>query len=258
MKSRISLFILACLLGLSGAAQAAGADVGRTAYTNNCAGCHGTLTSSWGVGAQAIQSAIQRNKGGMGRLASLSAADLQDIAAYMADPAASSTATTGTTTGSSTSAATGTATSTTGTGATGSTSAGDAGAVASNADVDRLYDWAERTYPQFFNSHGISQDSNGYYTRYYPGTNVYLASRDGQLYFIDGNRYEGMLGLGRIVDWLKQAGLASGTTPPASTSDAGKRDGDDGRESHGEREGRDDDDRDDDADESRHGGRDDD
>lgn len=237
MKSRFPLFILACLLGLSGAAQAASAAAGRTAYTNNCASCHGTLTSSWGVSAQGIQGAIQGNKGGMGRLSTLSATELQDIAAYMANPAASSTTTAGAATGSSTSATTGTATGTTGTSTAGTTSAGDTSAVASNADADRLYDWAERTYPQFFSSHGISsQDSNGYYTRYYPGTNVFLTSRDGQLYFIDGNRYEGMLGLGRVSDWLKQAGLASGATPPASTSDAGKRDGDDGRENHGERE----------------------
>ncbi len=208
MIKRISLFALLCFLGLSAGAQAVNADAGRSAYTNNCASCH---TTPWTTSAAAIQNAIQGNRGGMGRLSSLSAAELQDIAAYMSNPAGATTATT-----------TATAPATTGNPAV--TPAPSAATTPTSTDIDHLYDWAETTYPQLFTHHGLSQDMNGYYTRYYLGTNVYLLTRDGQLYFMDGNRTEGMLGLGKIADWLKRipAKAASAVTPSRETGEAGE------------------------------------
>lgn len=208
MIKRISLFALLCALGLSAGAQAANPDAGRSVYTNNCASCHAT---PWTTSAAAIQSAIQGNRGGMGRLSSLSAAELQDIAAYMNNPAgAATTTTTATAPASSNPAVT--------------TTPSAASTAPTSADIDQLYDWAEATYPQLFTHHGFSQDINGYYSRYYLGANVYLLTRDGLLYFMDGNRTEGMLGLGKIADWLKRipAKTASAATPSRESGEVGE------------------------------------
>jgi mono/diheme cytochrome c family protein len=54
---------------------------GAGLYSTYCAGCHGTLASSGvrGFSASIIQSAINRNTGGMGSLSTLTAAQLQLI-----------------------------------------------------------------------------------------------------------------------------------------------------------------------------------
>jgi mono/diheme cytochrome c family protein len=59
---------------------------GAALYSSNCAGCHGALTASTKIGADAtrIQNAIAGNSGGMGSLATLSAADIQAIASALA------------------------------------------------------------------------------------------------------------------------------------------------------------------------------
>ncbi|PNU20039.1 hypothetical protein C2E25_09640 [Geothermobacter hydrogeniphilus] len=55
---------------------------GSTLYANNCAGCHGGLSTSSkaGRGAAAIQAAIDNNTGGMNFLSSLTANEVQSIA----------------------------------------------------------------------------------------------------------------------------------------------------------------------------------
>lgn len=55
---------------------------GVALYNGNCASCHGTLANSKVKGASAttIQSAINRNKGGMGYLSTLSSTQIQAIA----------------------------------------------------------------------------------------------------------------------------------------------------------------------------------
>ncbi|MBT7480521.1 MAG: cytochrome c [Gammaproteobacteria bacterium] len=59
---------------------------GALLYSNNCAGCHGTGSSSSkkNRSKSAIQSAIQNNSGGMGALSSLPDAELDDLEAYLA------------------------------------------------------------------------------------------------------------------------------------------------------------------------------
>lgn len=213
------------LLGAT-SASAANADSGRTAYANSCASCHGVPSSPWGVSAQSLQSAIQGNRGGMGRLSTLSATDLQDIAAYLADPSATTVATnngTPTTTPSIPAPPTSTPT---------------------NSDSDRIFDWAESTNPQLFNSHSISENLEGYYLRYYPGTGVYLASQNGQLYYYNTRRpQEGVLPLGALSGWLNRL-----TQPtPATNTPARPGDDDNGREGGENHNGRDDNDRDQDS-----------
>lgn len=202
------------LVGVSSAASAANADSGRNAYANSCASCHSNPQSYQGVSAAAIQSAIQNNRGGMGRLATLSAADLQDIEAYLANP----TATTGAVTNppaTQPSPAIGTA----------------------NSDSDLIFDWAESVYPQQFGSHEISRNEGGYYWRHYPGTDVYLATLNGRLYFYNAGRSEeGALELGPVSDWLKRLGLPTATQGRPNDND------DDGHDDDGHKNGREDDD----------------
>lgn len=66
--------------------------IGKSLFTAQCQACHGTPPRMWdnaGRGTNnpsAIQSAISRNKGGMGYLSYLSTQDLMDIATYMGNP----------------------------------------------------------------------------------------------------------------------------------------------------------------------------
>jgi hypothetical protein len=58
---------------------------GKTAFDANCASCHGTPSRiAKASNAAAIQNAINNNTGGMGSLKSLTAQQLNDIAAYVA------------------------------------------------------------------------------------------------------------------------------------------------------------------------------
>lgn len=56
---------------------------GATLYTANCGSCHGSAGNLRGTSASSISSAISRNKGGMGRLATLTSSQIQNIADYL-------------------------------------------------------------------------------------------------------------------------------------------------------------------------------
>ncbi len=66
--------------------------IGKSLFNAQCQACHGTpprLSDNGGRGINnpnAIRSAINGNKGGMGYLSTLSTQDLTDIAAYMGAP----------------------------------------------------------------------------------------------------------------------------------------------------------------------------
>ena len=184
------------LIGLSSAASAANADSGKSAYATNCASCHSNPQSYQGASAPTIQSAIQKNRGGMGRLAALSSAELQDIAAYLANPSAATTV------------------------AVTTPPLTPPSQPAGTTDSDRIFDWGESMYPQLFGSHSTSQNVGGYYLRQYPGTNVGLATLNGRLYFYAGRPEEGMLDLGAVSDWLNQI------TPTATQGRPNDNDGD--------------------------------
>lgn len=63
-------------------------SLGKTAWSNNCASCHGGQISK-GQSASKIMSAISNNTGGMGFLSgSISANDANNIATYAANPGA--------------------------------------------------------------------------------------------------------------------------------------------------------------------------
>lgn len=248
------LLTIAALAALASGQASADAVYGASLYNSDCAGCHGNLTSTWATSAATIQNAIQRNRGGMGRLSTLSATDLQDLADYMNNPAAA-TASTGTTTGATTGTTTGTATGTTTTGTTAGTTTGTstgttAGTTAptSTAAVtpDTLFAALETAFPTYFGTHDATLTIGGYSIRYYPTTNLYLGILGNQLYFYnDSLPAQGIVSLGTASG--VSTALASPATSTAfgtqlaailagkSTTTAGKggkHDGDDGDNDH--------------------------
>jgi len=72
-----------------------GGTDGASLYNVKCSSCHGQLSSSsvLGVTASGIQSAINTNKGGMGKLSSLSPTNIEAIASVLASGASSSVGT---------------------------------------------------------------------------------------------------------------------------------------------------------------------
>ena len=75
-----------------------------------------------------------------------------------------------------------------------------------NAQLDAFFNWAEKKYPQYFPSTQASSTLEGYYARHYPATNVYMGAKDGKL-FVFGQAFGGLLPLGDMTKWLKEAGL---------------------------------------------------
>lgn len=74
------------------------------------------------------------------------------------------------------------------------------------ARIDALFNWAEKTYPEFFPEHVESMDVVGYHARHYPKSNVYLGTKDGHL-FVYGDQFGGMLDAGELEQWFSTAGL---------------------------------------------------
>jgi mono/diheme cytochrome c family protein len=70
------------------AATLAIAPTGTALYASNCAGCHGAIATSVKIAADFSRTlnAINNNTGGMGYLATLTAADIQAITAVLAAP----------------------------------------------------------------------------------------------------------------------------------------------------------------------------
>jgi hypothetical protein len=79
-------------------------------------------------------------------------------------------------------------------------------AVAANC----VFDWAERTYPQFFSPAGAASATMApYYYRYYAGTGAYLATSwaDNHLWLL-GAAFGGLLDVGARADFLAMTGCA--------------------------------------------------
>jgi hypothetical protein len=76
-------------------------------------------------------------------------------------------------------------------------------------DIDRLFDWAEATYPQLFGSHQTSQKAGIWRYRYFPEHNTHVGVNDKREVFIVGDAYEDMTYVGGFDALLKVAGLPS-------------------------------------------------
>ena len=93
--------------------------------------------------------------------------------------------------------------------------AGSAGAGASigaiggiDATSDRLFNFAERSYPGYFAGHAVSATGFGYYFRYYPATQTYIGSQGGQLYVLGPAFGAGVVPLGPLSAWIGTAANA--------------------------------------------------
>lgn len=79
--------------------------------------------------------------------------------------------------------------------------------VTEPTDPDRIFNWAETTYTQYFRPGGVSsQTGYGYYYRYYSQTNTYIASMNNRLYIYGPSQWgTNIIDLGALSDWLPQA-----------------------------------------------------
>lgn len=82
---------------------------------------------------------------------------------------------------------------------------GEGCTVSADSSSDRIFDWAEARYRHLFEAPGAaSQTLAGYYYRYYPVTQTYLGTKDGDIWYLDG--YTGMMfNVGRIEAFLPAA-----------------------------------------------------
>lgn len=77
------------------------------------------------------------------------------------------------------------------------------------ADAERVFNWAERQYPQFFAPAGTTLDSAvpGYLLRAYAATGSYIGintSGTPRLYYLGPASAQTLLDLGPLADWLAQ------------------------------------------------------
>ncbi|WP_284619797.1 hypothetical protein [Aquabacterium humicola] len=70
---------------------------------------------------------------------------------------------------------------------------------------DRLFNFAERFYPEYFAGHAISGHASGYYYRFYPATATYIGSQGGRLYVLGPAFGNQVTDLGPLVNWLPAA-----------------------------------------------------
>ncbi|MES2947529.1 MAG: M57 family metalloprotease [Pseudomonadota bacterium] len=60
--------------------------------------------------------------------------------------------------------------------------------ASSTVNSNRAFNWAEAVYSQYLSpSLAVSAIFDGYYYRYYPGTNSYVGTRDGNVYYMGSN-----------------------------------------------------------------------
>jgi len=77
--------------------------------------------------------------------------------------------------------------------------------AASTARANRVFNWAEATYPQYLApSLAASGTQSGYYYRYYPDTNSYVGSKDGISYYMGPDGVIHDMG-SESSNWLKAA-----------------------------------------------------
>jgi len=67
---------------------------------------------------------------------------------------------------------------------------------------NKLFDFAEKSYPQFFDPSKVKTIAlNGYLTRYYPDTDTYIGTKDFDIY-VYGNVFNGLLKVGVISGFV--------------------------------------------------------
>jgi len=76
-------------------------------------------------------------------------------------------------------------------------------------DAERIFNWAESAYAQYFvPAKPAIQEIQGYTYRYYSGSRNYLAVKDGKLWLLGPVSQDKVLNLGPLTDWLGKAKAA--------------------------------------------------
>jgi len=74
--------------------------------------------------------------------------------------------------------------------------------AAAVSDSDRLFNYAEQTYPQHFSPSGAATFTIGsYLARYYSGTDTYIGTLGNDVY-VYGNKFGGLMKVGQISDFI--------------------------------------------------------
>ena len=72
--------------------------------------------------------------------------------------------------------------------------------------VDRLFNYLEQSFPEFIAPAGSTTGLiEGYSYRYYPGTNAYVGSRDGRVYYLGSASNNEIRDIGAFADWYDEA-----------------------------------------------------
>lgn len=81
------------------------------------------------------------------------------------------------------------------------------GATGGTSDADRIFNWAEVHYASYLAPPAATaaQAFDGYTYRYYSGTNSYLATKNGHLWYLGAASANQILDLGATDSWLSQA-----------------------------------------------------
>lgn len=80
--------------------------------------------------------------------------------------------------------------------------------VGLQATADRLFNYAERFYPQLFAGHVVSNVYEGYYLRHYPATGHYIGTANARLYVLGPAFGNVVTDLGPLATWLPVAQAA--------------------------------------------------
>lgn len=76
-------------------------------------------------------------------------------------------------------------------------------------DSDRIFNYLEARYPQYLSPpNATSATGFGYYYRYYPGSNAYIGTANGQLYYLVPAINYNINTLGSVAEWLATAAQA--------------------------------------------------
>ena len=76
-------------------------------------------------------------------------------------------------------------------------------AQAGKTDSDRIFDFLEKSYPQFVPVEGKESGAAlGYVFRYYPKTNSYVGTKDNQVWYLVPEISPDVQRLGTLTDWL--------------------------------------------------------
>lgn len=79
-------------------------------------------------------------------------------------------------------------------------------AQAGKTDSDRIFDFLEKTYPQYVPVEGKQSGvALGYVYRYYPKTNSYVGTKDNQVWYLVPAISNDIQRLGTLTDWLVTA-----------------------------------------------------